>query len=142
MKTGKYHMMILYFNSTHSLVDCQDLRTMIQAINQWNPQYASLRPLSFFMLYLLSPYYLRSFHLDSSLFFFLPLASSFFYPDNILQMSPGEFEEKMRWIFSFFDKDGDGVVTVDELKELLNEIKDKNNLNSAGTATLSSSTYI
>lgn len=47
-------------------------------------------------------------------------------------MSPGEFEEKMRWIFSFFDKDGDGVVTVDELKELLNEIKDKNNLNSAG----------
>jgi Ca2+-binding EF-hand superfamily protein len=48
-------------------------------------------------------------------------------------MSPGEFEEKMRWIFTFFDKDGDGVVTVDELKALLNEIKDKNNLESAGT---------
>lgn len=47
-------------------------------------------------------------------------------------MSPAEFEEKMRWIFSFFDKDGDGVVTVDELKELLNEIKVKNNLESAG----------
>lgn len=47
-------------------------------------------------------------------------------------MSPGEFEEKMRWIFSFFDKDGDGVVTVDELKALLNEIKVNNNLESAG----------
>lgn len=38
----------------------------------------------------------------------------------------------MRWIFSFFDKDGDGVVTVDELKALLNEIKVNNNLESAG----------
>lgn len=56
-------------------------------------------------------------------------------------MSPGEFEEKMRWIFSFFDKDGDGVVTVDELKELLNEIKDKNNLISAGIITKYNITY-
>lgn len=47
-------------------------------------------------------------------------------------MSPREFEEKMRWIFSFFDKDGDGVVTIDELRDLMKDIRENNNLESAG----------
>lgn len=47
-------------------------------------------------------------------------------------MSPQEFEEKMRWIFSFFDKDSDGVVTIDELRDLLKEIRTNHNLEDAG----------
>ncbi len=34
----------------------------------------------------------------------------------------------MRYIFSFFDKDSDGVVTLDELRELLKDIRVTNNL--------------
>lgn len=47
-------------------------------------------------------------------------------------MDPREFEDKMRWIFSFFDKDGDGVVTIDELKDLLKDIRNNYHLEEAG----------
>eukprot|EP01132_Coremiostelium_polycephalum_P004954 gene4954-6171_t len=39
--------------------------------------------------------------------------------------SPEDYEKHIRFIFSLFDKDGDGLVSIEQLREMLVDIKDK-----------------